>query len=144
MNEQAALFVQTSRKDEMDPSALPLEEDGAAIYANDEGLRIARTWRVQGSATLDGRKALREFAEYAKATPTVKVLLFAQPERIGWGFKNVLSIYELIEKFEKEIHFFQNGLKLQRISESEVQLGLELERILAHRKAEELRPGRGK
>jgi DNA invertase Pin-like site-specific DNA recombinase len=144
INQQAALFVRTAVRGGTGPAALSLQEDGAAIYANYEGLQIARTWRVQGNARLEGRKALREFVDYVKATPAVRVLLFARPDRIGRSLKDVLSIYELIEKYDKEVHFFQTGLKLDRTSTSGEKLKFDIEMILARQRAEDLRSGRRK
>jgi DNA invertase Pin-like site-specific DNA recombinase len=141
INQQAALFLHSAVKD---PGALSLQEEGAAIYANYEGLQIARTWRVPGSTRLEARRALQEFVEYVKATPSVRVLLFARPDRIGRSLKDVLPIYELLEKFDKELHFFQTGLKLDRTSASAENLKLDLELIFAHRLAEDLRSRRRK
>jgi DNA invertase Pin-like site-specific DNA recombinase len=141
MNEQAALFLQSAPND---PSILSLEEDGAAIYANYEGLRIARTWRVPESTRLECRRALQEFVDYVKTTPSVRILLFARPDRIGRSLKDVLPIYHLMEKYDKELHFFQTGLKLDRASASADKLKLDIEMMLTHRRVEDLRSRRRK
>lgn len=133
MTIQAALFVRVSSKEQEEGYSLASQEGEGEEYARKRGLRIDRKWSVAESAKDAARKAFREFVQYVKARPHVKVLLFEKPDRMTRNFSDLVTIYDLIEKHDKEIHFFKTGLKLNRNSRSSDQTALDMDVVWARR-----------
>jgi site-specific DNA recombinase len=133
MTTLAALFVRVSSKEQEEGYSLSSQQGEGEEYALRRGFGIDRKWAVAESAKDDARKAFKEFVQYVKARPQVKVLLFEKPDRMTRNFSDLVTIYELIDKYDKEIHFFKTGLKVNRNSRSSDQVQLDMEVVWARK-----------
>lgn len=128
----ALLYVRVSSQDQAEEGfSLESQEKEGEKYASRKGLKIVKKWSVSESAKVQGRKAFRELIEYAKATPDIKAIIFEKVDRMTRNFYDLVEIYDLIEKHDKEIHFFKQGLIIDKKSKSSDKLNLDIQVVLA-------------
>jgi site-specific DNA recombinase len=133
MTTLSALFVRVSSKEQEEGYSLASQQGEGEEYALRRGFVIDRKWAVAESAKDTARKAFKELVQYVKARPQVKVLLFEKPDRMTRNFADLVTIYELVDKYDKEIHFYKTGLKINRQSRSSDQVHLDMEVVWARK-----------
>ncbi len=132
MTIKAARFFRVSSKEQEDGYSLEAQGRESTDYERRHDLETVRTWAVAESAKkADVRKAFKEFVQYFRTNPSVKVMLFEKPDRMTRNFRDLVTIYELIDEHHKEVHFFKTGLVINENSKSSDQLQLDLHVVLA-------------
>ncbi len=141
MNRKAALFIRVSSKEQEEEGySMQAQEKSSTEFVRRHNLDVVRTWSVAETAkSADLRKAFKEFVQFVRSTPTVTVMLFEKPDRMTRNFSDLVTIYELIEKHGKELHFFKTGLKIDRNSKSSEQIQLDIQVVLARNFVNNLR-----
>jgi DNA invertase Pin-like site-specific DNA recombinase len=129
---KAIRFFRVSSKKQEDGYSLEAQEKESLHHEGRHDLEAVRTWAVSESAkTSEVRKAFKEMVEFVRKNPSVTVMLFEKPDRMTRNFRDLVTIYDLIEKHGKEIHFFRTGLKINRESKSSDQIQLDIQVVLA-------------
>ncbi len=132
MTQKAIRFFRVSSKEQEEGYSLEAQEKASLEHERRHDLEAVRTWAVSESAkTSEVRKAFKEMVEFIRKTPSVSVMLFEKPDRMTRNFRDLVTIYDLIEKHGKEIHFFRTGLKINRESKSSDQIQLDIQVVLA-------------
>jgi site-specific DNA recombinase len=128
----ALLYVRVSSQDQAEEGySLQSQEKEGEKYAERKGLKISKKWSVSESAKVQGRKAFKELIDYAKSNPEIRAIIFEKVDRMTRNFYDLVEIYDLIEKHDKEIHFFKQGLIIDRNSKSSDKLNLDIQVVLA-------------
>jgi site-specific DNA recombinase len=126
------LYVRVSSQDQAEEGfSLESQEKEGEKYASRKGLTIVKKWAVSESAKVQGRKAYKELIDYAKNNPDIKAIIFEKVDRMTRNFFDLVEIYDLIEKHDKEIHFFKQGLIIDKKSKSSDKLNLDIQVVLA-------------
>ena len=130
---KTAMFLRVSSKEQRDEGySLEAQERTGREYAARHGLEIVRMWSVAETAKSDVlRKAFKEFIQFVRATPAIRVMLFEKPDRMTRNFTDLATVYDLIEKHGKEAHFFRSGLRINRESKSSDQMQLDFQVVIA-------------
>lgn len=130
--DKALLYVRVSSQDQAEEGySLQSQEKEGEKYAERKGLKIVKKWSVSESAKVQGRKAFKELIDYAKNNPEVKAIIFEKVDRMTRNFCDLVEIYDLIEKYDKEAHFFKQGLIIDKNSKSSDKLNLDIQVVLA-------------
>ncbi len=129
---KAVLFVRVSSKEQQDGYSLEAQEQAGDEWAARHDLEIVKRWVVAETARTDElRKSFKDLIAFVRSNPTIPVLLFEKPDRMTRNFKDLVTIYELIERHDKEVHFFRTGLRLNKDSKSSDQIQLDIQVVLA-------------
>jgi site-specific DNA recombinase len=140
MTTLATLFVRVSSKEQEEEGySLASQEGEGEEYARKRGMTLDRKWAVAESAKDACRKAFKEFVHYVKTHPQVKILLFEKPDRMTRNFADLVTMYDLVENYDKEIHFYRTGLKINKNSRSNDQTALDMDVVYARRMVNNLR-----
>ncbi len=132
MTQKAARFFRVSSKEQEEGYSLDAQEKESLGYERRHDLETVRSWAVAESAkTSEVRKAFKEFVQFMRSNPSVTVMLFEKPDRMTRNFSDLVTIYDLIEKHHKELHFFKTGLKINKDSKSSDQIQLDIQVVLA-------------
>ena len=132
MTQKAARFFRVSSKEQEDGYSLEAQEKESRIYEERHDLEIVRSWAVAESAkTSEVRKAFKEFVQYMRVNPSIRVMMFEKPDRMTRNFRDLVTIYDLIEKYGKEVHFFKTGLKINKDSKSSDLIQLDFHVMMA-------------
>lgn len=132
MTKKAARFFRVSSKEQEEGYSLEAQEKSSLDYERRHGLEVVRSWAVAETAkTSELRKTFKEFMQFMRENPSVTVMLFEKPDRMTRNFRDLVTIYDLIEKHGKELHFFKTGLKIDRDSKSSDQIQLDIQVVLA-------------
>ena len=132
MTRKAARFFRVSSKEQEEGYSLEAQEKESLHYERKHELEVVRSWAVAETAkTSELRKAFKEFVQYMGSNPSVTVMLFEKPDRMTRNFRDLVTIYDLIERKGKELHFFKTGLKINRDSKSSDQIQLDIQVVLA-------------
>lgn len=68
---------------------------------------------------------------YIKSYPDVRAMIFEKADRMTRNYADLVRMYDLIEKHDKEIHFFKENFHLDRQSKSSEKLRLDIQVVLA-------------
>jgi site-specific DNA recombinase len=132
MTQKAARFFRVSSKEQGEGYSLDAQEKASLEYEKRHDLEVVRSWAVAETAkTSELRKAFKEFTQFMRANPFVAIMLFEKPDRMTRNFRDLVTMYDLIEKHGKELHFFKTGLKINRESKSSDQIQLDIQVVLA-------------
>lgn len=106
MNEQAVLFVRSTKDDESGAKSRRAQVQAGREFAQKHGYEIARTWEDSGRTPLDSRRALRSFVEYVKTNPSLQAILLERPDRLSRRFRDWVEVYQFCRKNGKQVRFF--------------------------------------
>jgi len=142
---KAFLYVRVSSPKQEEGFSLDAQIRVGESYAARKGFEIVRRWIVSESAKDDDRKAFAELVRLAKSEPTVTVILFEKTDRFTRNFMDLVRLYDLMDNYGKEVHFFATGLVLNKNSRSNEKLRLDMEVVFArnyiNNLSEEVRKG---
>ncbi len=128
---KAVFYGRVSDDRQLDGYSPQVQEHGGDDYGARHGYEIVRRWIVQESAKKAGRKAFNEMVKCVKADPSIKVIIFEKTDRSTRNFHDVDQLYQLIERYDKELHFYKTGLVLHKNSKSSDKLRFDIEAVLA-------------
>ncbi len=129
---RGVLYVRVSSKEQ--------EEEGYSVdsqvehgleYARRQGIEIARTWTIAESAKASDREGFAELIAFARSHPDVQALIFEKADRMTRNYADLVRIYDLIEKHDKEAHFFKENFFIGKNSRSSEKLRLDIQVVLA-------------
>lgn len=106
MNQEAVLFIRSATDDRAGSISRMAQEKAGREYAEENGLKIARTWEEKGLSRIENRCAVRNFVEYVKANPSIQALLFQRPDRLSRRFRDWVELYDFSRKNGRDIRFF--------------------------------------
>ena len=132
MTKKGVLYVRVSSKEQ--------EEEGYSVdsqvehgleYARRQGIEIARTWTIAESAKASDREGFAELVAFVRSHPDVRAMIFEKADRMTRNYADLVRIYELIEKHDKEAHFFKENFFIGKDSRSSEKLRLDIQVVLA-------------
>ncbi len=132
MTKKGVLYVRVSSKEQ--------EEEGYSVdsqveygldYARRQGIEIARTWTIAESAKASDREGFAELIAFARSHQDVQALIFEKADRMTRNYADLVRIYDLIEKHDKEAHFFKENFFIGKDSRSSEKLRLDIQVVLA-------------
>lgn len=129
---KALLYVRVSSQEQAEEGySLDSQIREGQRYADKKGLTIVKSWSVSESAKAAGRKAFKELLEQARSDPSIQVIVFEKVDRMTRNFYDLVEIYDLADKYGKEIHFFKQGFIIDRHSKSNDKFNLDIQVVLA-------------
>lgn len=132
MSKKGVLYVRVSSKEQ--------EEEGYSVdaqveygrdYARRQGIEIARTWTIAESAKASDREGFAELVAFVRSRPDVRAMIFEKADRMTRNYADLVRIYDLIEKHDKEAHFFKENFFIGKDSRSSEKLRLDIQVVLA-------------
>lgn len=129
---KAVLYLRVSSQEQMDEGySLSAQEKEGDYYAVKQSIEIVKKWSVSESAKMDNRKAFNEMIAYVKSHKDIKAILIEKPDRMTRNLTDLVKVYELIEQYDKEIHFYKQGQIIGKNSKSYEKLNLDIQVVLA-------------
>ena len=132
MTKKGVLYVRVSSKEQ--------EEEGYSVdsqvehgleYARRQGIEIARTWTIAESAKASDREGFAELVAFVRSHPDVRAMVFEKADRMTRNYADLVRIYDLVEKHDKEAHFFKENFFIGKDSRSSEKLRLDIQVVLA-------------
>lgn len=136
---QGVLYCRVSDTEQREGFSIDSQARVGEEVARRHGIEIVRRWCVVESAKKEGRKAFSELVAFVKAHSTVKVLLFEKPDRMTRNFSDLVLLYDLVQRQDKELLFFTTGLRINKNSRSSEQFQLDIQVVLARNYINNLR-----
>ena len=138
-------YVRVSTKEQEDGYSQDSQRRVGEVYAQNKDIELVRIWEVAESAKKEGRKAFKEMVQFLKDNDDVKIILFEKVDRATRNFADLTALYDLVEDYGKELHFFKQSLVMNKDSKSGDKLNLDIQVVLAknyiNNLSEEVRKG---
>ncbi len=106
MGQEAVLYVHSATDDESGAHSRRTQEQAGREYAQRNGLKITRIWETKGLSPIENRRAIGDFVEYVKASPSIQALLFQRPDRLSRRFRDWIDLHDFSRKNGRSIRFF--------------------------------------
>lgn len=106
---EGVAYCRVSSKDQEKGYSLEFQLEGAKKYALENGIPLAKTWKVTESAKEEGRDAFNEMLKFLKKNPAVKYVLIAKVDRLSRNYADMAAIDELVRRDKKVFIFFHEG-----------------------------------
>jgi site-specific DNA recombinase len=131
MSNTAVIYARVSSKEqEREGYSIPAQVELFQQYAKTKNLNIVNEYLESESAKDSGRKLFNEMLTYVKQNK-VKAIIFEKVDRMTRNYKDLITIYDLIETTDIQIHLIKNGLVLDRNSRSQDKFNLDINVVLA-------------
>jgi len=119
---------------------LDAQEKLGIEYALRNNLKIVKTWRVQESAWSNkkARTAFIQMIEYAKKHTEVKNIIFDITDRMTRNDFDKMKIIDLIQEFDKTIHFSRSNKIYNKQSGSDDMFMLDIEVAVAKKTSNDI------
>lgn len=130
--ENAICYIRVSSEKQQDEGYSPeAQRRYAEEYAKRKNLNLVKIWEASETAKKEGRKKFNELLKYAKEKTNVRHIIFEKTDRMTRNFPDLIAIYELMENYDKKIHFSKTNTIMDKTSKSSEKLHLEIEVVLA-------------
>lgn len=128
---KAVTYSRVSSSEQRDSGySISAQNDLFKNYADQKGLDIVKTYEESYSAKGQGRKLFDEMIKFVKKNK-IKVILFEKVDRMTRNFHDLIAIYDLVEKYEVDVHLIKNALVLNKESRSQDKFQLDIQVVLA-------------
>jgi|GEM_PF-848018 len=108
--EKAVLYLRVSSKGQEDNFSLDAQEKLAFEYAEKHNLEIVKKWKgVESAWGKVERKNFLQMLDYVKENYEIKHIIFDILDRMTRNDKDKIKIQELIDKYDKTIHFTRSN-----------------------------------
>lgn len=129
---KGVLYVRvSSREQEEEGYSVDSQVEHGIEYARRQGIEIVKTWTIAESAKGEDREGFAEMIAYSRSHPDVKAMIFEKADRMTRNYHDLVRIYDVIEKHDKEAHFFKEGFHISQNSKSSEKLRLDIQVVLA-------------
>jgi len=108
--------VSTSRQEKEGLSLREIQIPLLQEYAQNKGFSVIREFTFSESADRKIRNKFHEMVEFVKQNPKVKTIIAYRVDRITRNYRDAVLIDELIKDHDKEIHFVDDRLMINRDS----------------------------
>lgn len=138
---KALLYIRVSSKEqEKEGFSLDAQEKLGIDYAYRNNLTIVKKWKVQESAwsSKKVRTAFNQMVEYAKKHPEVQNIIFDITDRMTRNDFDKIKIVELLQDFNKTIHFSRSNKKIDKHSTSEDFFMMDIEVAVAKKMSNDI------
>ena len=129
--EKSVSYLRISSKEQEEGYSLQSQQKESSNYARKKGLEIVKTWAVTESAGKKGRKDFNEMLVFMRKNRNIKHIVFEKVDRFTRNLYDLNSIYELMEKYDKQVHFFKESLIMDKNSKSQDKLRLDIQVVFA-------------
>ena len=119
---KAILVARVSSKDQERGFSLPAQVKLLREYAARIGVVIVKEFRFAESAKKQGRKHFDEVIQYLRDNPDVTVALFEKTDRMSRNLQDYVTVEELVEARDIEIHLVKEGQILRKTTKSQDRL----------------------
>ena len=99
-------------------------------YSDRNSIDIVKCYDESYSAKGQGRKTFDEMIRFVKKHK-IKVILFEKVDRMTRNFHDLIAIYDLVEKYDVDVHLIKNSLILNKDSRSQDKFQLDIQVVLA-------------
>lgn len=132
MTRKGVLYVRVSSKEQEEEGySLDAQVEQGRDSARRHDVEIVKTWAVAESAKDERRAAFAELVDFMRAHRDVTVMLFEKADRMTRNFFDLVRIYELVEKHDKEIFFFRENYWISKDSRSSDKMRLDFQVVMA-------------
>ena len=131
MSKTAVIYARVSSKEqEATGYSIPSQVALFKQYAQQKDLKIVEEFLESDSAKDSGRKLFNQMLKYVKDNK-VQAIVFEKVDRMTRNFKDLITIYDLMENHDLEIHLIKNSLILDKNSRSQDKFQLDIHVVLA-------------
>lgn len=132
MKEKALLYLRVSSKpQEKKGYSLDAQEELGEEYALRKNLEIVKRWKGSESAWRKERKKFNAMINYAKKHIEVKHIIFDLTDRMTRNDFDKLKIINLIQKYDKTIHFSRMNKVINKKFDADDEFVLDIEVAVA-------------
>jgi DNA invertase Pin-like site-specific DNA recombinase len=132
VSKKGVLYVRVSSKEQQEEGySVDAQVENGREYARRQGIEIARTWTIAESAKASDREGFAELVAFVRSRPDVRAMIFEKADRMTRNYADLVRIYDLIEKHDKEAHFFKENFFIGKDSRSSEKLRLDIQVVLA-------------
>ncbi len=106
--------VSTLRQEQEGLSLKEMQLPRLREYAIDKGLEVVREFVFSESADLGIRNKYQEMIDYVKDNPEIQSIIAFRVDRVTRNFRDHFEADALMKDFNKEFHFVQDGLIINK------------------------------
>lgn len=137
--EKAVLYLRVSSKGQEDGYSLDAQEKLGREYAAKNKLEVVKIWKGAESAWgKEERQNFKQMLEYAKKNPDVKHIIFDILDRMTRNDLDKIKIKELINDYDKTIHFSRTNKIYSITSSSDDEFMLDIEVAVAKKMSNDI------
>jgi len=127
----AVIYARVSSADQRDTGySIPAQLELFKTYAKQKDLKIVQEYQESESAKAAGRKLFTQMINYVKDNK-IEVIVFEKVDRMTRNYADLITIYELMETHNIEVHLIKNSLILDKNSRSQEKFQLDINVVLA-------------
>ncbi len=115
---KAIILARVSTKEQEDGHSLAAQKQRLAEYCQRKNLNVIRVFEIVESSTQGDRKDFREMLEFAQKQGEMIAIVADAVDRVQRGFKESITLDELIRKEVIELHFYREGMVLGKNASS--------------------------
>lgn len=127
----AVIYARVSSADQRDSGySIPAQLELFKTYAKQKNLKIVQEYQESESAKASGRKLFTQMINLVKENK-IEVIVFEKVDRMTRNYADLITIYELMETYNVEVHLIKNSLILDKNSRSQEKFQLDINVVLA-------------
>lgn len=109
--------VSTSRQEKEGLSLKEIQLPLLRDYASDRGMEVLKEFTFSESADRKIRSKFHEMVDFVKDSKNIKTIIAYRVDRITRNYRDAVLIDELIKDYDKEVHFVDDRLVINKNSQ---------------------------
>lgn len=127
---KSVAYIRVSSREQSEGYSLDAQENRIEEYALRKNLSLQKMWKVTEKASKEGRIAFSNMVEFVKKND-VKTVVLEKIDRAARNFKDVVTIYDLMEYHDVTFHFVRENIELNKNSTSNEKLQFDIQAVMA-------------